>query len=50
MVAVDQGGSPMSERLGQRKEKALKINPDAARYGTFAEIGAGQRSHAGSFR
>src|SRR5512133_1513643 len=42
MVAVGQGGSPMSGDLDSAQEKALKLNLDAARYGTFAEIGAGQ--------
>jgi hypothetical protein len=32
----------MSEDAHSAQEKALKINLDAARYGTFAEIGAGQ--------
>jgi hypothetical protein len=32
----------MSGDLDSAQEKALKINLDAARYGTFAEIGAGQ--------
>jgi hypothetical protein len=32
----------MSGDLDSAPEKALKINLDAARYGTFAEIGAGQ--------
>ena len=32
----------MSGDLDSAEEKALKINLDAARYGTFAEIGAGQ--------
>jgi len=32
----------MSGDLDSEQEKALKINLDAARYGTFAEIGAGQ--------
>src|SRR5215470_10635513 len=31
----------MSGDLDSAEEKALKINLDAARYGTFAEIGAG---------
>ena len=39
MVAVE---SPMVENTHSAQEKALKINLDAARYGTFAEIGAGQ--------
>ena len=39
MVAVI---SPMAEGAHTAQEKALKINLDAARYGTFAEIGAGQ--------
>jgi len=34
--------SPLSEAIQSAQEKALKINLDAARYGTFAEIGAGQ--------
>jgi len=32
----------MGGDLDSAQEKALKINQDAARYGTFAEIGAGQ--------
>ncbi len=32
----------MAEEARSAHEKALKINLDAARYGTFAEIGAGQ--------
>ena len=32
----------MSEAADSAQEKALKINLDAARFGTFAEIGAGQ--------
>src|SRR6516162_2236912 len=32
----------MAEDVRSAEEKALKINLDAARYGTFAEIGAGQ--------
>src|SRR5215471_16606830 len=39
MVAVQ---SPLSEAMHSAHEKALKINLDAARFGTFAEIGAGQ--------
>jgi hypothetical protein len=36
-------GSPESERSGLgTHDKALKINLDPLRYGTFAEIGAGQ--------
>ena len=34
--------SPLSEAIHTAQEKALKINLDAARFGTFAEIGAGQ--------
>ena len=33
---------PLSEAMDSAQEKALKINLDAARFGTFAEIGAGQ--------
>jgi hypothetical protein len=29
-------------------QKALQINLDPTKYGTFAEIGAGRRSRAGS--
>src|SRR5260370_15225662 len=32
----------MTEDVRSAQEKALQINLDAARYGTFAEIGAGQ--------
>ena len=32
----------MAERTLSTHDKALRINIDAARYGTFAEIGAGQ--------
>jgi hypothetical protein len=32
----------MSEEYGSTRPKALKINLDARKYGTFAEIGAGQ--------
>src|SRR5437016_7066160 len=39
MVAMEPS---LSEALHSAQEKALKINLDAARYGTFAEIGAGQ--------
>jgi len=34
--------SPLSGGMDSAQEKALKINLDAARFGTFAEIGAGQ--------
>jgi hypothetical protein len=33
---------PLNEAIHSAQEKALKINLDAARFGTFAEIGAGQ--------
>jgi hypothetical protein len=39
MVAME---SPTFEAVHSAQEKALKINLDAARFGTFAEIGAGQ--------
>ncbi|HWB05052.1 MAG TPA: TonB-dependent receptor [Verrucomicrobiales bacterium] len=41
----------MSEpRLISTREKALALNLDAAKYGTFAEIGAGQETAAWFFR
>src|SRR5436305_713179 len=42
MVAVDNRSLPMSGDLDSAQEKALKMNLDAARYGSCAEIGAGQ--------
>src|SRR5450755_3889000 len=36
------GDPSMYEDVASAQEKALKINLDAARFGTFAEIGAGQ--------
>ena len=32
----------MAEESGTTRQKALKINLDARKFGTFAEIGAGQ--------
>ncbi len=41
-ACYQRGAARMIEEARSAQEKALKINLDAVRFGTFAEIGAGQ--------